>query len=190
MFLLFKLAYQNLDYDLVIMLQVLAACSCLIWIRTFCLMPYYRSDPTKTVFQQSFIGRCFNKETEIEAREPDESNVTLKTIIPVFKSVNTWQYAALYTILCCRIKSIQGWIFPWLDWTYSNIDDDQAKTIISDQLDFYGYTYFVSPIVALFPGLLSQLIKFITKNDSIANLFTLVMLMTISEGFIFDYEKT
>ena len=110
--------------------------------------------------------------------------MTLKTIVPVLKSVNTWQYAALYTILCCRIKSIQGWIFPWLDWTYSNIDDDQAKTIISDQLDFYGYTYFVSPIVALFPGLLSQLIKFITKNDSIANLFTLVTLMTISQGSI------
>ena len=33
LFLLFKLAYENLNYDLVIMLQILAACTSLVWLR-------------------------------------------------------------------------------------------------------------------------------------------------------------
>ena len=57
LFLLFKLAYQSTGTDLRLMLQLLTAASSIIWIRTLFLMPVYRSDPSKTLFEQSFFGQ-------------------------------------------------------------------------------------------------------------------------------------
>ena len=53
--------------------------------------------------------------------------------------------------------------------TYANATDTD---IVSKQLDVYGYTYFMSPLVALFPGLLSfYLLKF-KRNEYYSNLYT------------------
>ena len=64
LFLLFKLAYQNFDIDLPMMLQLLTGLSLLLWIRTFCLMPYYRSNPKQSVYRQSLVGQYRNKLVE------------------------------------------------------------------------------------------------------------------------------
>ena len=59
--------------------------------------------------------------------------------------------------------------FTTFEKTYANATDTD---IVSKQLDVYGYTYFMSPLVALFPGLLSfYLLKF-KRNQYYSNLYT------------------
>ena len=30
-----------------------------------------------------------------------------------------WQYVVAYAILCVRIKTVQGWVYSWMDWTFA-----------------------------------------------------------------------
>ena len=136
------------------MLQVLAACSAIIWMRTFCLVPYKKINPEKSVFEQSFIRTACCKSENNEEETTDETpTVTFKDVLPALKSFNIWQFTAYYTILSSRTKSIQGWIYPWMDWVYANHD---ASDTVSNLLNLYGYSIFLSPLVALFPGIFQQ----------------------------------
>ena len=56
----------------------------------------------------------------------------------------------------------------------------QLLSIYKQTIVFYGYTYFVLPIIALFPGLLSTVVKCVTNNEMTANLYTLLALLSIS----------
>ena len=80
----------------------------------------------------------------------------------VLKSLNTWSYCAFYCIGCTRIKSIQGWIYPWMEWSYSTVPD--SKELVSQQLDIYGYLYLASPLIGFVPGVLSVLFQKITSK--------------------------
>lgn len=103
------------------MLQVLAACSAIIWMRTLLLVPSeLRLDEDVTVFDQSVIGRWCHREaggdeksvseTQIEAiRSTSIQELTLVDLWPSIKSINTWQFTAFFTLLGCRCNSIQGW---------------------------------------------------------------------------------
>ena len=70
-----------------------------------------------------------------------------------------------------------GWIYPWLDWTYANVEG--GDEIVSEQLNMYGYTCFFAPIIALVPALLTQLLGFVTKSESKTNSLTLLSIMVI-----------
>ena len=174
----------------------------------------YRSDPSKTLFEQSFFGQLYHNKKVIYSDQKDATKNAFKQLVPALKSFNVWQFSIYYTgrlkfillvfiwrcdtqnfwrlnnlhghfwnfrvkkcvillspilVVSCRVKSIQGWIFPWLDWTYANATD---TSIVSNQLDVYGYTYFMSPIVALFPGFLSYFVLKFKKNEYYANLYT------------------
>ena len=92
-------------------------------------MPYFRPVPSQSLFQQSFVGKIFNKsedstelEEKEETKEVEEASIGMSDLLPIVKGFNIWQFAFFYTILCCRIKSIQGWIFSWLTWTYANVE--------------------------------------------------------------------
>ena len=37
-----------------------------------------------------------------------------------------------------------------MEWTFSQAEDDGE--IVSELLDFYGYTIYLSPVIAFFPG--------------------------------------
>ena len=80
----------------------------------------------------------------------------------VLKSLNTWSYCAFYCIGCTRIKSIQGWIYPWMEWSYSTVPD--SKELVSQQLDIYGYLYLASPLIGFVPGVLSVLFQKLTSK--------------------------
>ena len=132
------------------MLKVLAACSVIIWIRTFCLVPYKKLNSEKSIFEQSFIRAVCAKSENNEEEPSDQAPVvTFKDVLPAIKSFNIWQFTAYYTILSSRTKSIQGWIYPWMDWVYAKHD---AADTVSTLLNLYGYSIFLSPVVALFPG--------------------------------------
>ena len=67
----------------------------------------------------------------------------------------------------CDVNPIA--IVVTLKKTYANATD---TSIVSSQLDVYGYTYFMSPIVALFPGFLSFFVLKLRKNEYFSNLYT------------------
>ena len=115
---LFKIAHTDWNAELPFMLQMLAACSAIIWIRTFLLVPCNSLDQDVAVFDQSFIGRrCHTTSNRVvdddnsEEKEKEATSgqqVTLADLMPSIKSINTWQFTAFYTLLSCRVKSIQG----------------------------------------------------------------------------------
>ena len=162
LFLLFKLAYENLNYDLVTMLQILTASTALVWlralnltireiwklprspaqIRTFLLMPYFRADLNCSLFEQSFIGRCFFKKEKQSDNLTESDNVGMKDLLPILKEFNIYQFTAFYTILCFRIKSIQG----------KNNTSKSKNWIIKDGfiLGWIGLTQMLKVVMKLF----------------------------------------
>ena len=63
---------------------------------------------TCSLFEQSAVGRCFyNKAKEGDA-DNEVDHVGMKDLLPILKEFNIWQFTVFYTILCFRIKSIQG----------------------------------------------------------------------------------
>ena len=92
-------------------------------------MPVGTMDYTRSVYEQSFFGRCGKKAAEdtvpIEDKTEDktEDQTEEKTeaegakddsmsVVKVLKTLNTWSYCAFYCIGCTRIKSIQARDFP------------------------------------------------------------------------------
>ena len=71
-------------------------------------MPYFRADLSCSLFEQSFIGRCFFKKEKQSDTIAQSDEVGMKDLLPILKEFNIWQFTAFYTILCFRIKSIQG----------------------------------------------------------------------------------
>lgn len=191
LFLLFKLAWQNNDADLQTMLIGLTAGSVIIWVRTFFFMPVGTMDYSRSVYEQSFFGQCGQKSSkdtdavsiedkseEVEKPEEKGEDDDSMSVMKVLKTLNTWSYCAFYCIGCTRIKSIQGWIYPWMEWTYSTVPD--SKDLISQQLDIYGYLYLASPLIGAVPGILSVLIEKLTKSAFSAKFYTLLILMTLA----------
>ena len=71
-------------------------------------MPYFRADMSRSLFHQSAIGRCFSKKENQPNTLPEKDEVSFKDLLPILKEFNIWQFTAFHTILCFRIKSIQG----------------------------------------------------------------------------------
>ena len=92
----------------------------------------------------------------------EDTNDESLSVMNVLKSLNTWSYCAFYCIGCTRIKSIQGWIYPWMEWSYSTVPD--SKELVSQQLDIYGYLYLASPLIGFVPGVLSVLFQKLTSE--------------------------
>ena len=131
LFLLFKLGFQQYNADLVVMLRILTSLSLIIWIRTFFLMPgkiidkkiwilqsflVYRSDPSKTLYEQSFFGQLYhNKKGKVRhysksiplamwgtlkvvySDQKNATKIAFKQLVPAIKSINVWQFSIFYT---------------------------------------------------------------------------------------------
>ena len=74
-------------------------------------------------------------------------------------------------------KTIQGWIYAWLEWTYSKADVSDG--FISDILDIYGYFLFIAPIFALIPGLIIKIVKSCTGSQKKGDFYGLVLMFAL-----------
>ena len=54
-------------------------------------------------------------------------------------------------------KTIQGWIFPWMEWTYAEADVSDGYT--SEILDIYGYFLFAAPFMTMIPGFINKMVE-------------------------------
>ena len=85
-----------------------------------------------------------------------------------------------YTTVTLRASSFPGWLYPWLEWTFSVQDDEEAANNVSLMIDIYGYSYFLSIFIAPLPGLLIKSSQKIFKSDLIGEQRALTMILTIS----------
>ena len=61
----------------------------------------------------------------------------IELLKPILKSGNTWQLAFFFSILSTRVDSIQAWMYPWLDWSYCDVQN--AKETISGTITYESY---------------------------------------------------
>jgi len=85
-----------------------------------------------------------------------------------------------YTTVSLRAASVPGWFYPWLEWTFSVQDDEEAKENVSLMLDIYGLSYFLSIVLALLPSLMIRSSQKIFKSDLIGEQRALSILLTLS----------
>ena len=195
-FLIFKLMSDT--FPLRDMFVVLAICSLLLHVRTFFLMPYdFVPEDVKdfSLFKSSLVGRmCYksravkprdNPETKVGSGAENESSPNSKKVSredmslkDCMKSILFWQFVIVFNILSVRMKSIQGWIYPWMDWTFSDISD--SGQVVSDALDFYGYFVFISPVVATLPGLIFKLISKCTRSNLKGDFYGFLVILTVT----------
>lgn len=146
-----------------------------------------------SVYKHSFVGLKLSKNNEYkdeQDKKPDNDHAAeVKTNFTVsLKSPLYWQFLICFTILSFRIKSIQGilkssdfffrknsgWIYSWIDWTYSEANVDPK--FVSDVLDIYGYLIFLAPLVAVLPGMVFGTAERCTGSKQKGDLFGLIIL--------------
>ena len=71
--------------------------------------------------------------------------------------------------------NILGWIYPWMDWTFSQVPN--ADQLVSDLLDFYGYLLFFCPVIAAIPGIIFKIGSKVTGSELKGNLYGLIIIM-------------
>ena len=74
-----------------------------------------------------------------DLEEPEEKVAAPSEFWRSLKSPLFWQYVTVFTLMSFRIKSIQGWVYPWMDWTYAEADVEPG--FVSDLLNFYGFGF-------------------------------------------------
>ena len=51
-----------------------------------------------------------------------------------------------------RVSSIPAWILPWLQWTFSELEEEEADENVSINLNIYGLMFYASLIISPIPG--------------------------------------
>ena len=171
------------------MFTALAIGSALVHIRTFFFMPYSTipDDVSNySLVKSSIMGRIIWKETiperKTEVQEISKVSDT-DSWTASLKSFLFWQYLVAFNILNFRVKTIQGWVYPWMDWTYSAVTDSaqsEVETYVSNILDFYGYLLYASPLFAALPSLIFKIISSSTGSKFKGDFWGLVIISTYS----------
>lgn len=156
-FLLFKLIYDShLSITTPTMLLIYAACSSIIWIKTFFLCPRYfvKEDNNQSVFRESFIGSLCRNTVAVKKVEPEKVTEKL-TFADYKKSLLSPVFLTMLmssTVLTLRLNSFPTWCLPWLRWTFREFPDDEADELVSQNMDIYGLLFFASIILCPIPG--------------------------------------
>ena len=67
-----------------------------------------------------------------------------------------------FVIIQVRINSGVIWFLPWLQWNFSGSENQERN--VSLCLDVFGYSYYISLLIAPLPGLLIVAIQKLTKS--------------------------
>ena len=82
-------------------------------------------------------------------------------------SIQLFTTCKLYVVSSNRARTISGWMYPWLQWTYANAlnsTETEIEEHVSGILDVYGYLTFAAPLFALMPELILRIILWIQKG--------------------------
>ena len=103
------------------MFLFLAIVSVIYHVRTFLLMPKTSLPPNAknaSLFKISICAEIFGI-TSYETNFKEEIETEKSNIWRSLKDPFYWQFVIAFNILAFRIKTAQGWIFPWIEWTFS-----------------------------------------------------------------------
>ena len=143
------------------MLTFYAIWTSIIWVKTIFFTPYHEVKPELSAFDSSALRKVLTYRTKSRVRlqTPCEEEATQPSK-PVWSSVLTVNFALLtlfFLIINVRINAFAAWFLPWLQWKFSGRED--KENYISLCLDVFGYSYYVSLLIAPLPGLLVAAIK-------------------------------
>jgi len=141
-FLLFKIMYDsNMTISLKEMLIAYAICSVIIWIKTLCFSAENPA-PGISIFSVSPLGRLFGmtkgKHSELEKESMEEQTEAPDSFWKYLFSVKYLMLVCFYTPLTIRANSFPSWLYPWLKWSFSILEETEAENNVSVLMDVYG----------------------------------------------------
>ena len=119
----------------------------------------------RTIFQSSFTGKFFYMRKNPKSQNLDgkfspwdsrkksisqNSPIMHETLKESIFSIRMLVYIIFFSTLTPRITSFQNWVYPWLKWSFSEFEN--SEEIVADLMDVYGYSYFLSILIAPLPG--------------------------------------
>ena len=99
------------------------------------------------------------------ARSEEEEGPAKPRPPSILSSILTINFAIstlFFVIINVRINAFPAWFLPWLQWNFSGSPNQEQY--ISLCLDVFGYSYYISLLIAPLPGLLIVAIKKCTKS--------------------------
>ncbi|CBY36856.1 unnamed protein product [Oikopleura dioica] len=176
-------------YDLTSMFGFLAILSLYVHFRTFFMMPY--DFPGKdfaegNFFKSTILGKCTKTVEVVENKEEKEKEEEEKESIPLMNSCKDPTFIAfliVFVIYSTRVKAIQGWIYPWMEWSYAKVNADQADidSHVGNLLEIYGLLLFASPLFAAMPEFFSWIGSKLNKNGILnGDMISLTIIMVYS----------
>ena len=83
-----------------------------------------------------------------------------------------------FVIINVRINAFPAWFLPWLQWNFSG--SSEQEEFVSQCLNVFGYSYYISLFIAPLPGLLVGAIKKCTKSGkSNAHALNVLLLLVV-----------
>ncbi|CAG5110747.1 Oidioi.mRNA.OKI2018_I69.chr2.g5117.t1.cds [Oikopleura dioica] len=172
------------------MLGFLAVLSVFIHFRTFFMMPY--GMPGKEWAEGNFlrsniVSKCQKvgenseiKEEKSEKNEPEKEKIPLKESC---LNQTFLLFATVFVVYSTRVKALQGWIYPWMEWSYAKVPGDTAEieAHVGNLLEIYGLLLFASPLFAALPELFSWIGSKLNRNGILnGDMISLTIIMSYS----------
>ena len=105
---------------------------------------------------------------------------TIKSAWRYVFSLKNIIYTIFYTTVILRAGSFPIWFYPWLQWTFSEQDDEVAEANVSLLMDIFGYSYFFSIVIAPFPGMFIKFMQRTFKSDRLGDHHALTVILVIT----------
>ena len=105
-------------------------------------------------------------------------------------TVNFALASLFFVIINVRINAFTAWFLPWLQWNFSGHNDKDEY--VSLCLDVFGYSYFLSLLIAPLPGLMIAGVKKCTKKSAKSNAYALncLLLLVVILSAIISTQST
>ena len=72
----------------------------------------FKTSPAGLILTKNEIDHIDEKGESYGKNEKSDLKITLMDSF-------FWQFVVAYAILCVRIKTVQGWVYSWMEWTFA-----------------------------------------------------------------------
>ena len=123
----------------------------------------------------SFSSEILSTESIVDEDNRDPERSTWRYIF-------CWKHAIsviFYASLMMRVSSFPIWLYPWLKWTFSVQNCDEAEQNVSRVMDMFGYSYYLSIFISPLPGLLIKRMQKVYKSDHVGEHHALTIIFLI-----------
>lgn len=112
------------------------------------------------MYKGSFVITTQQKVSMTRSVAEEEPLEPKKSIMSSVRTVNFALSTLFFVIINIRINAFPAWFLPWLQWNFSGSENQERN--VSLCLDVFGYSYYISLLIAPLPGLL--IVRKLTKS--------------------------